>query len=204
MYGIGREVYDACGSGMQSIKLSAASFLWKKYNGLFSRSKWMRREPSKDTGLLLLLHLYIFKKKLLWHSVPWVWDGSSCPRGITSLDGSRHTSHAQHLYTYIIYYVKTVMNEYSVYTPPLSGFCSKWIIKWNTTQPRVVRSTFDMVHWFFSAFLDINHKTQTIFPCIIDHIRRNWIIAGTRHQGILKRIVGTRGVRSLVDSLPRS
>lgn len=118
MYGIGREVYDACGSGMQSIKLSAASFLWKKYNGLFSRSKWMRREPSKDTGLLLLLHLYIFKKKLLWHSVPWVWDGSSCPRGITSLDGSRHTSHAQHLYTYIIYYVKTVMNEYSVYTPP--------------------------------------------------------------------------------------
>lgn len=37
----------------------------------------------------------------------------------TRFDGSRHTSHAQHLYTYIIYYVKTVMNELSVHPPPL-------------------------------------------------------------------------------------
>lgn len=36
----------------------------------------------------------------------------------TRFDGSRHTSHAQHLYTYIIYYVKTVMNELSVHPPP--------------------------------------------------------------------------------------
>lgn len=36
----------------------------------------------------------------------------------TRFDGSRHTSHAQHLYTYIIYYVKTVMNELSEPPPP--------------------------------------------------------------------------------------
>lgn len=80
----------------------------------------------------------------------------------TRLDRSRHTSHAQHLYTFVIYYVKTVMNEFSVHPPPPFWFCSKWIIKWNTQQ-KVVRSTFDMVHWFFSAFLDINHKNTNYF-----------------------------------------
>lgn len=110
---------------------------------------------------------FILNKKPRWHSVPWVWVGSCCPRGnmhnekLTRLDGSRHTSHAQHLYTFIIYYVKTVMNELSVHPPPF-WFCSKWIIKWNT-QTKVVRSTFDMVHWFFSAFLDINHKNTNYF-----------------------------------------
>lgn len=57
---------------------------------------------------------------------------------------------------------------------------------------------------FLCSFWILIIKTQTIFSSIIDHIRQNWIIAGTRHQGILKRIVGTRGVRSLSDCLPRS
>lgn len=157
--------YDACGSRMESIKLSATSVLWKKIQLDFFRALNNKGANPRRTQVFCCCCIYIFKKKLLWHSVPWVWVGCSCPRGIctmkTRLDGSRRTSHAHHLYMYIIYYAKTVMNEYSVYTPP-PWFCSKWIIKWNT-QPRVVRSTFDMVHWFFSAFFWILIiKTQTI------------------------------------------
>lgn len=115
-----------------------------------------------------------------------------------------HVTRTPSIYVYNILRENSDEWIFGVHPPP-SWFYSKWIIKWNT-QPRVVRSTFDMVHWFFSAFffLDINHKNTNYFPSIIDHIRRNWIIAGTRHQGILKRIVGTRGVLSVADRLPLS
>lgn len=75
-----------------------------------------------------------------------------------------HVTCTTSIYTFIIpvYFVRTVMNELSVHPP--FWFFSKWIIKWNSyTQQKVVRSTFDMVRWFFSAFLDINHKNTNYF-----------------------------------------
>lgn len=109
---------------------------------------------------------FILNKKPRWHSVPWVWVGSCCPRG-----NMHNKNKAWRITTHVTcttsIYVHNILRENSdewikCTPPPPFWFCSKWIIKWNT-QTKVVRSTFDMVHWFFSAFLDINHKNTNYF-----------------------------------------
>lgn len=109
---------------------------------------------------------FILNKKPRWHSVPWVWVGSCCPRG-----NMHNENKAWRITTHVTcttsIYVHNILRENSdewikCTPPPPFWFCSKWIIKWNT-QTKVVRSTFDMVHWFFSAFLDINHKNTNYF-----------------------------------------
>lgn len=140
---------------MESIKLSATSVLWKKIQLDFFRALNNKGANPRRTQVFCCCCIYIFKKKTTLTQCP-----VSLSRMFLSPGNMHNENKARRITTHVTrtpsIYVYNILREnsdewiFGVHPPP-SWFCSKWIIKWNT-QPRVVRSTFDMVHWFFSAF----------------------------------------------------
>lgn len=61
--GVGGGGYDACGSRMESIKLSAASVLWKKIQFDFFRALNNKGANPRRTQVFCCCCIYIFKKK---------------------------------------------------------------------------------------------------------------------------------------------